>query len=66
MKSYFRQHGLSLCLILLAVVLGNPQLNWPIATWVGTIASVFFFRRQQAWKALLIVFPVYLLVFFFS
>ncbi|MEL6590328.1 MAG: nitrilase-related carbon-nitrogen hydrolase [Bacteroidota bacterium] len=66
MKSYFRQHGISFLLILLAVILGNPQLNWPIATWVGTIASVFFFRRQHAWKALLILFPVYLPAFFFS
>lgn len=66
MKKYLLQFGLPLFLILVSVILSSPKFNWAISVWVGTIASVYFFRQQKWWRALLILLLPYVIVSFIA
>ncbi|MEM6343178.1 MAG: nitrilase-related carbon-nitrogen hydrolase [Bacteroidota bacterium] len=66
MKKYLSKFALPLILILFGVFFSSPKFNWSISVWLGTLASIYFFRQQKWWRALLILLLPYILVSFIA
>ncbi|MFK7924317.1 MAG: nitrilase-related carbon-nitrogen hydrolase [Bacteroidia bacterium] len=66
MKKYLLQFGLPILLILFGVFFSSPKFNWAISVWIGTVASIYFFRQQKWWRALLILLLPYVITSFIA